>query len=413
MFGVIWWVLLVPVIATVFLLGWHRKATNWMELIGMWVISILLIIGGQALADKVGTMRTEYWGHLGIRAEHNEPYSYWTTCTETYACGETCTGSGSNRTCTTNYCTRTYPCIEDVSRKCYVDTRKADRFSVSYGKYQELMKRWGGKETFTDMYRERQHGRDLIKKGKRGYTGDGNRYTTFWDEKWQTSEPIVTIHLYENRVAASHSVLNYTPLSEQEIKSYGVFEYPKGSIPTVLSRSKRFPWGDKYFSYLNGRYGPDRLMRLWVLIFENQDRDAALAQQRHWKNGNKNEFVMCIGIDKAGKVLWGEVFSWTERDELPVLARNYIENIGILTDETMIEFAKWVESKICCSFVKPEFTDKYAHLRVDPPLWIVILVWGIILGATIGMCIFIVKNELEEGENLNNFRNNNRRYRRW
>jgi hypothetical protein len=155
-------------------------------------------------------------------------------------------------------------------------------------------------------------------------------------------------------------------------------------------------------------------MRLWVLIFQDQDREAALIQQQHWKNGNKNEFTMCIGVDKTGKVQWAEVFSWTERDELPVMARDYMEKMGTVTDATLLELAKWSEKNICTTYVKPEFTDKYAHLSVDPPLWVVITVWCIITAAIVGMCIFIVVNELEEGENLRNFRDNNRRrYHRW
>ena len=89
MFGVVWYVLIVPIIATIYLMVWHRKATTWWELVGLWMISVLLIIGGQQLAEKVAVTDTEYWGHLGVRIEHNEPYSYWDTCSRQVPDGET------------------------------------------------------------------------------------------------------------------------------------------------------------------------------------------------------------------------------------------------------------------------------------------------------------------------------------
>lgn len=299
-------------------------------------------------------------------------------------------------------------------------TRKADRFYISYGKYRQLATRWGGKEAFKDM-KGRGHGSDFIKKGKRGYTGDGNQYTAVWDNKWETSEPLVTVHRYENRVAASSSVLNFREVTELEKQTYGVFDYPhayEGSgalkMLTILPENASYQKAEKYFEYLNGRYGPDRFMRLWVLIFEDQDREAAFVQQQYWKNGNKNEFTLCIGTDKTGRVLWGEVFSWTECDEIVVRTRNRIEEMKKVDDASLVELAKWAEKNICTQYVKPEFTEKYAHLSVDPPLWVIIVVWSIIVLATVGMCIFIVVNDLEEGENLKNFRDNNRRrYRRW
>lgn len=294
-----------------------------------------------------------------------------------------------------------------MSRKCFLQTRKADRFYISYSRYKELAKRWGGEETFTDLHRDKKHGNDFIKRGKSGYTGDGNRYTVLWDKKWETSEPMVTVHSYENRVAASHSVLNFEEVSELELQTYGTFEYPimyqDGSgyrMLSILPDNAKYRKAEKYWRYLNGRYGPDRFMRLWVLIFKDQDREAAFIQKQHWKNGNKNEMTLCIGTDENGKVLWGEVFSWTENDEIVIRTRNRIEEMGTVTNETLIELADWSEKNICKQYVKPEFTDKYAHLKVDPPLWIIIVVWSIIIVAIAVMCFIIVMNDMKEGGSL-------------
>ena len=85
----IWGVMIITVIATIYLMVWHKKATAWWELVGLWIISIGLIIGGQSMAEYVGKTDTEYWGHLGVQIEHNEPYAYWDTCSRQVADGQT------------------------------------------------------------------------------------------------------------------------------------------------------------------------------------------------------------------------------------------------------------------------------------------------------------------------------------
>jgi hypothetical protein len=139
----IWLPIVIPIIACIYLLGWHRQATKWWELAIVFVIPIACIITAKVLAETMQTRDTEYWGYNTIRAEHYEPYSYWTTCTRVYVCGSDSKGNPT-------YCTQVYPCVQHVPRKCYlVDQFGSSRY-ISHDRYKELAKRWKD-DTFVEL----------------------------------------------------------------------------------------------------------------------------------------------------------------------------------------------------------------------------------------------------------------------
>ena len=130
---------------------------------------------------------------------------------------------------------------------------------------------------------------------------------------------------------------------------------------------------------------------MWVFIYRDQPRDVAFMQQGYLKNGNKNEFIFCIGTDKDGNVIWGETISWTEVESLKVEARDRIEAMKTVDEDSLIDLGKWAETNMQ-KYVKPEFTDKFAHLAIQPSMTSMIVTALIILLITVGVCVFVVKN---------------------
>lgn len=89
MFGMneIWLLLGIPMIATIYLMIFHRKATVWWEFLIIWVVAVGMIAGGQFFAERTTISDDEVWGFNAVRAEYNEPFRYWDTCSRTYPCG--------------------------------------------------------------------------------------------------------------------------------------------------------------------------------------------------------------------------------------------------------------------------------------------------------------------------------------
>lgn len=369
------------------LLMFFRKETKWWELLIPIAVSVVVVLGSLFLAEYVAVTDTEYWGHLGATAVHEEPYSYMSTCVETYPCGSDSKGN-------IQYCTRTYPCEQYVSRSCYLKFKRYDKsIRISFAKYKQLDQRWkhngyNFKQVHSDLHNRPHH---------------GGRHIVRWDGKWETAEPIVQTHRYENRVQASDSSFNFPDVDLEDIKNYGLYEYPEvpGGYEMVAVLDHGKSWKvDKYFRYLNGKLGPERRVRLWVAVFRDKPLLAAKLQEAYWKGSNKNEFVFCIGTDKEGKVTWGHIISWSEVHALKIEARNYISEMGELNEESMTKLAKWAETNVGSRFIKKDFRD-FDHLRVTPPTYMIVISYILVLLANVGIAIFVVKNSYHD------------RYNRW
>jgi hypothetical protein len=76
---------------------------------------------------------------------------------------------------------------------------------------------------------------------------------------------------------------------------------------------------------MNALLGRKHQIRVWVLLYRDQPRDISKRQEALWKGGNKNELVICVGLNKANEFQWAEVFSWTKREDLKVSVRDYIQ----------------------------------------------------------------------------------------
>jgi hypothetical protein len=389
--GEIWGLLAIPLVFTVYLLVFHRKATVWWELAILWAATIAAIPLCQMFAESYAISDHERWGYNTVSASYDQPFQYWDECSRSYACGETCSGSGKNRTCSTKWCTEYYPCKQWGGDNAWLTNQRGGKMRVSKSKYNQLAKQFGNEEII-ELNRHKSY--DIIV--------DGERQHTKWPGTWQTAQPIVEGHTYDNKSQAS-TTIKFRKVTDKIKAQYGLFDFPElwgWEERTVLDKSGKNWQADKYFRYLNGILGPKKRLRLWVLIFRDQPRDAALWQKDYWKNGNKNEFIICIGADKAGKVMWGEIISWTEQEALKIEMRDYVENMGTVDEKTMLALAQHTEKKVGKEYIKPSFDKKFAHLSVNPPTWIMVTVAIFIFLVNAGVALFVVKNNYKVGPTM-------------
>lgn len=74
--GILWFALVIPVLLCIYLLLCHRKATTWWELFIPFGAAALTIAICQWVTVSSAIGDFEYWGHMGVKAIHEEPYSY-------------------------------------------------------------------------------------------------------------------------------------------------------------------------------------------------------------------------------------------------------------------------------------------------------------------------------------------------
>lgn len=384
---IIWLLLIVPVITIlVLMLKYSRKVTWWEYAIHIGV-AVLLIVVMKIIGEKSQTNDSEYWGDLIQRAEYYEPYSIWDyeTCTRQVPCG---TDSKGN----TKYCPDTYDCshLDSHSPRWQIITVTGWDINVSEKFYNYLVKRFKTKICYHDMNRESECGfGDHV-------VNDGNMYYVEWNKRPETSYSTAKVHTYENKIQCSHSVFNFQNVDEKEAKKAGLFDYPKVNdfeVQTILGGEKieKLDSIEEKFHYLNGKLGPSKQLRVWILIFRDKALSIGKLQEAYWKGGNKNEFVVTIGLDKQNNVSWCYPFSWTDVQELKIETRNYVVEQKVLNLMNLSDFLyKELESK----WIRKQFKD-FSYLTVEPPLWGLIVAFLLQIVFNIVYAVWSVKNEFE------------------
>jgi hypothetical protein len=113
-------------------------------------------------------------------------------------------------------------------------------------------------------------------------------------------------------------------------------------------------------------------------------------QEAYWKGGNKNEFILCVGV-KDKYIQWTKVISWTDREQLKVRVARKVKEMDTLSMPNVINY---VAGEVRDGFVKKDFRQ-FDYLTVEPTETACIVALIISLLLTIGLMIFSVEDEYE------------------
>jgi hypothetical protein len=332
---------IIPIIFVVgaYLLFKHK--INWMESLGQLIVPALFILIFKGCAVQSLTNDTEYWSTTISKAEYYEAWDEWIDET----CEDCTTDDDGNEECTT------YDCSYREYHRAYwqVVDRSGRTHYISESEFNRLVKKFGNKK-FIDMHRDY----DL---------NDGDKYVTTWDGSDEDLEICVTKHTYENRTQAASSIYNFREVEEKDLKKYGIYEYP--SIVKYNKQDHLLGMNNKQVEHklniLNARLGPKKQLKLFVLLFYDKSIDASYLQERHWKGGNKNEVVVCIGVNKKMNVKWCRAFSWTKKSLPLIRTRNFVQEQERLDLNKTVDFLYKEMDK---NFVRREFKD-FSYLTVE------------------------------------------------
>lgn len=384
---IVWSLLLIPIIMIVILLLKYSRKVTWWEYLIHIGIAIILIAVMKIIGEKAQTNDTEYWGDLITEAQYYEAYSIWDheTCTRQVSCG---TDSKGN----TKYRTETYDCshLDHYPARWRVTTTSGWEIGVSKEFYNSLVKKFQMSPAFRDISHQGQCGfGDYV-------VNDGDMYFVKWDGNPAKSYSLAKTHTYENKIQCSHSVFNYQNINKKEAAKQGLYNYPKVEdyeVASILGGKgiTNLALAEQKIRYLNGDLGPKKQLRVWILIFQDKPISIGQDQETYWKGGNKNEFVLTIGIDKAGNVIWCHPFSWTDVSELKVGARNYIMEQKKLD---LIGLSNYLNKELSAKWIRKQFKE-FSYLTVEPPLWALIVSFLIQIAFSVGYAIWAVKNEYE------------------
>jgi len=379
---IIWIALIIPLIGAFIMLRWFRQYLAWWEVAIPILGCLLFTFIFKFTVEMIQTSDTEYWSSLVQKAEYYEAYTTWVskTCSRTVKVG---------KTTTTVYYDCSY-CDENGPEWAVVNDL-GERFYISKEFYENLRLRWKSNPQFVEL------DRDINYHGTCGV--DGDKYEVYWDKKPHTSEQTVSSRSYENRIQAAHSAFDFPEVTEEDVKSYKLYEYPEingfsqealigeDSIPWLSKQEKL--WGEKMIEYSSGYWGPKVHGKIWVLLYKDCPQTSALMQEAYWDGGNDNDLVICIGLSSKTKELqWTKVFSWTPERKILVDLREDIMNTKYLDFTKIREILDNRMSK----FKRKNFKE-FNYITVEPPRWAVITTFIITILLTIGLCYWAIVNK--------------------
>lgn len=349
---------IIPLIACILLhfeFGYDGKwsAYLWIILLGEGTVGL-----GHWLFLRINTSRIEYLGSMVSDINHEESW------TELVKVSETKKDNQGNSYTVTRIKERFH------KEQYYFHTTIGTRFSTDYGFYAYVRDIWNLPRTPLSW-----SGNNI--KGGIRY---GSRYelSDFEFNKQENPEnwiPITESHNYINKIQASNSIFKFEEINKREAHETGLIDYPaicSYDAPCVLSNDIVIPDDvDELFRKFNARYAPEFQMRLYVLLFDaNKGIGISELQRAYWQGGNKNEFVICVGMRSGGVVEWARAFSWADEQSKEVEVAQWLMHHP---DMNWTELYDWLRLNLI-GWKRKEFKD-FNYINVSLPLWQILVIY--------------------------------------
>lgn len=372
---IIWIALAVPVPAAAALYWkFHHRITLW-EAALMLGVPVACVALAKIGVEAAQTSDTEYWGGWVVRAAYYEDWNERVSCR--HPIYRIYTDKDGNTH--SEYVGNEHAYDVDYHPEHWeLGGSNGESISVNRGTFERLAVQFGNR-VFRDLNRHY-------------HTNDGDMYLATWKGEPERLEPVTTEHRYENRVQASTSIFNFPKIENPS--ELDLHEYPRivgYSQRCVLGNAgATTAEGERKLQYLNATLGASKQFRVFVLVFRDRTMQAAFDQEAHWKRGNKNELVCCVGIDKDAAVQWAHVFSWTEKELLKVEARDFLAGQKMLD---LGAFADWLGPAVREKWMRKQFSE-FSYLTVEPPTWAVVTTFFVTLAVSAGVALWAVMNEV-------------------
>lgn len=185
--------------------------------------------------------------------------------------------------------------------------------------------------------------------------------------------PVTEKHRYQNKIINSNSIFRFEKITKKQAREENLYDYPEiimHDAECILSEDFHVDEDIRgLFRKFNGRYAPLMEMRLFILLYPAEKGVGISHRQRaYWKGGNKNEFLICLGLTKDKKVAWVNSFSWSDNQQKEVETNMWFMQHPKFQWQ---EFHDWfrIHSN---DWKRKEFSD-FRYINVSLALWQIII----------------------------------------
>lgn len=252
--------------------------------------------------------------------------------------------------------------------KYYFDTNLGTRHNCSDGFFDSVRSLWQ-----VVCHEDVWYGSEISGGSRRGCNYD------YYDARgsdesraarvWTVTEP----HKYTNKIRNSNSIFRFEKIGRTQAITLGLIDYPEiidFDAPTILSDCFDVPETvERQFRLFNSVTAPEVEMHLFVLLFDASRHgvDIVEKQRAYWHGGNKNEFVVCLGVER-GETKWARAFSWVDEPVLEVKTADwFLKN----PKADLADFLEWLYANYSI-WQRKHFSD-FNYIRVNLTMWQVFL----------------------------------------
>lgn len=228
--------------------------------------------------------------------------------------------------------------------------------------------------------------------GRRLNYDAGDRYDYFADIKDKSPEwpdiPVHTAASWSNPFLGSDTIRLGQPVDDDEAKKLGLAEYPDAGNPFRSDRVIGAPVSPYRWDQLCAALGPQKKVNLTLINFGGADMAKAVKQRDYWRNGRKNDLVLCYGTG------WSYVFGWSKHE----LVKQELQTL-LLENEVNNDLLPKIAEIVRRDFQPYEWAQEEAT-PVPVPTWVVLLAFVLMIGTQIGLGWLFHHNEFEKGGKL-------------
>lgn len=214
-------------------------------------------------------------------------------------------------------------------------------------------------------------------------------------------DPVATTQRFTNYIRGAPNSLFSAVAEKAALDRYkaSVPAYPLGIqdyhyLNRVLSVGVNIPdlaaWNQELALRLRP-LGAAKQVNWVVVVTSSADPGYADALRAAWLGGKKNDVIVVLGTPSYPKIGWVRVVSWTDRQLFKVQLRDALQALG--TAERVAVFDT-IESHVRSSFVRKQMKDfEYLANEIEPPGWLMALLFILSAGASIAASLFFRKNQ--------------------
>lgn len=362
----------VPFITAGVLLYFFKKNVTtweWLALVGSSIVfTIIVYFASKAISQQ----DTEYLGGYVTEIKHYDDWNERVRKTREVPCGTDKDGH-------TKYCTETYY-VTEYHPEYWVMITTLDKFEQRIKKetFERFKKRLNSPEIFIDMHRHY-------------YTNDGDAQSHKWLGTRNTIIPVTEEHSYHNPMKNSNSIFRYSEIDKDSAKVLGLYDYPKFSLynQNPIIGCKATDRSKEQLNYVNAMFGAKYQFRCYILVYPAEKGLVISEMQKgYWQGGNKNELIVCLGVNKNSEVEWCNAFSWCDEPWLEVETRSWFSKH---TKLNLYEYGVWLERNVPTKWKRKEFKD-FDYIQSSLPAGAKWVIFVLTMVFCIGFSVFVVEN---------------------